>query len=577
MNKKLKIKKTFSGPKSGNKTNKYIQSSFKPNGDCRINKISEATGNTTGSTGNAERQRIAIYARVSTANQGKEDTVKSQIKAIQDHLTDKKIKVAPEHVYVDEGFSGSTLARPSLDKLRDAIAAYEYEKVFIYDPDRLARSYVYQVILIEEFEKFNCLIEFIRRPIGKTPDEHLLLQMQGVIAEYERTKISERTRRGKMHKMLEGIIVSGHRTFGYKYFKKSSEIPAHYEIIKEEAEIVRKMYEWYTSEKISLRGIATRLNEAGIRTARGNTWHGSSMHQILQNTMYTGTGYANRIKCVLPKDRPLEKVYRKYSKSGKQIRPREDWIPFSCPAIIDEESFELAQERFEHNKTNSARRTKKEYLLTGLVKCPACDRRMSANGRTMKYFCTYTQKSNAADSGKPVCKNDVKIPVEELDKLVWEELIKMIKKPENLKKYYKQYSGKIVPRASKGLSVLEKKKQKAAESIKRVNSLFIRGMIDEFEHKKQYKILKDKVYIIDQQIGKNSKEHLKEKEIEQILSSFNNFSKTIKSQLNNIDFFTKRSIIEQLIKSVIISAKTITIEFAAPVEKRTLCTVGCNP
>jgi len=88
--------------------------------------------------------------------------------------------------------------------------------------------------------------------------------------------------------------------------------------------------------------------------------------------------------------------------------------------------------------------------------------------------------------------------------------------------------------------------------------------------------LKDKVYIIDQQIGKNSKEHLKEKEIEQILSSFNNFSKTIKIQLNNIDFFTKRSIIEQLIKSVIITAKAITIEFAAPVEKRTLCTVGCD-
>jgi len=112
MNKKLKIKKSFSGPKSGNKTNKYIQSSFKPNGDCRINKISEASGNTTGSTGNAERQRIAIYARVSTANQEKDDTVKSQIKAIQDHLANKKIKVTPEHVYVDEGFSGSTLARP---------------------------------------------------------------------------------------------------------------------------------------------------------------------------------------------------------------------------------------------------------------------------------------------------------------------------------------------------------------------------------------------------------------------------------------------------------------------------------
>ena len=577
MIKKLKIKKTLSRPQSGIKTNENIQSSFKPGNDSRINQTGEIGSDTAGFAGDTEQRRIAIYARVSTANQEKEDTVKSQIKAIEDHLAERKIKVSPDHIYIDEGFSGSTLARPSLDKLRDGIVACEYEKVYIYDPDRLARSYVHQVILIEEFVKYNCSVEFIRHPIGKTPDEHLLLQMQGVIAEYERAKISERTRRGKMHKMLEGEIVTGHRIFGYKYFTKTSEVPAHYEIIKEEAEVVRKMYEWYTTEKISLRGIATRLNEAGIRTARGNRWRGSGVHQVLQNTIYTGTGYANRIKCVLPKDRPLEKVYRKYSKSGKQVRPREDWIPFSCPSIIDEETFELAQERFEHNKKLSARRTKKEYLLSGLIKCPACGRRMSANGRTMKYLCTYTQKCNAADSGKPVCKNDVKISVEELDKFVWEELIKMIKKPENLKKYYKQYSGKIVPRASKGLSVLEKKKQKTAMSIKRVNSLFIRGIIDESEHKKQYKILKDKAYLIDQQIRKNSKEHLKEKEIEQILSSFNSFSKTIKIQLNNIDFLTKRSIIEQLIKSVIIDAKTITIEFAAPVEKRTLCTVSRSP
>ena len=572
MIKKIKIKKTLSSPESGNKISENIQPSFIPNDSCRINQASEATGSTTGFTWNASRQRIAIYARVSTANQEKEDTVKSQIKAIEDRLAEQKIKVDRDHVYVDEGFSGSTLARPTIDKLSDAILDCEYERVYIYDPDRLARSYVHQVILIEEFVKFNCSVEFIRRPIGKTPDEHLLLQMQGVIAEYERAKISERTRRGKMHKMLEGVIVSGHRTFGYKYFPKSVEVPAHYKIIKEEAATVRKMYEWYTSEKISLRGIATRLNEAGITTARGNAWRGSNTHQVLQNTIYTGTGYAHKVKCVLPNERPLEKVYRKYSKSGKQIRPRKEWIPFSCPAIINEEIYELAQERFEHNKNFSARRTKKEFLLSGLVKCPTCGRRMSANGRTMKYFCTYTRKCNAIDSGRPICKNNVKISVEELDKLVWEELVKMIKKPGNLK----QYSGKIVPRASNGLAALNKKREKIQTSLTRVNSLFIRGMIDETEHKSRYKVLKDKDHKIGIQIEKNSKDHLKEKEIEQILSSFTSFSKTIKLQLNNIDFLTKRSIIEQLIKSVIIAAKTITIEFAAPVEKRTLCTVGCN-
>ncbi len=574
MTKKLKIKKRLSRPKSGNKIVEGVQSSSKPCNICVTEKAGGIIGDTTGIARHGKVQRIAVYARVSTKKQEKDDTVKSQIKAIENHLTEQKIKVPAEHVYIDEGFSGSTLARPSLDKLRDSVAAKEYEKVFIYDPDRLARSYVHQIILMEEFIKFNCHVKFIRRPIGKTPDEHLLLQMQGVIAEYERAKISERTRRGRKHKMLEGKIVNGHRTFGYKYFSKTSMTPAHYKIIKEEAEIIRKMYQWYTSEKISLRGIAIRLNKAGITTFKGNIWRGSSIYQVLQNTIYTGTGHANKVKSVLPKDKPFEKVYRKNPKSGKQIRPREDWVPFSCPAIIDEETFELAQEKFEHNKQLSARRTKKKYLLSGLIKCFGCDRSMSANGQTMKYFCPYTQKAFAITRGTSICKKGIKISIEELDNLVWNELVKMIKKPKNLKKYYKQYSGKVVPRASKGLNALEEKKQKAKVALDRVNSLFIRGMINELEHKNQYKILKDKIHITDIQIEKSSKDHLKEQEMEQILSSFSSFSKTIRLQLSDPDFLTRRSIIEQLVKSVIIGAKAITIEFAAPVKKHTLCTVS---
>ena len=571
-----KIKKTLSRSKAGNKINKNVQSSFGRSSSCADSKTKEITNKTTESSRIARTSEIAIYARVSTTHQEKEDTVKSQIMAIETQLTKKNIKVFPEHIYIDEGFSGSTLIRPALDKLRDGILAYQYEKVFIYDPDRLARNYVHQVILIEEFEKHNCNVEFIRHPMGKTPDEHLLLQMQGVIAEYEREKISERTRRGRMHKMLQGEIVNGHQNYGYKYFSKSGSVLAHYKIVKEEAEIIRKIFDWYTTEKISLRGIAKRLNEAGITTARGNIWRASGLHQLLKNTMYTGTGYAHKIKCVLPKEKPLQKIYRKYSKTRQETRPREEWIPFSCPAIIDEETFELARERFEHNKQFSARKTKKKYLLTGLIKCPGCGRNMFANGRTIKYYCFYTQKSYAKNTTQPICKNDVKISIEELDKLVWEETIKIIKKPENLKKYYKQYSGKVVPRASKGLSVLEKKKEKNEEAIRRINSLFIRGMLDEEEHKKQHKIFNDKIHIINNQIEKNSKESLKEKEIEQILTSFRSFSKTIKIQLKNVNFSIKKSIIEQLVKSIIINTKTITIEFAAPVKKNTLCTASLD-
>ena len=145
--------------------------------------------------------RIALYARVSTQMQEKEETVSSQIDELARYAQLQGLSIPDELRFVDEGYSGSTLARPALDALRDKVAEGLVDAVLVHDPDRLARDYVYQMLLVEEVERHGCRFHFVRRPIGTTPDEKLLLQMQGVIAEYERAKIRERTRRGKMHRM----------------------------------------------------------------------------------------------------------------------------------------------------------------------------------------------------------------------------------------------------------------------------------------------------------------------------------------------------------------------------------------
>ena len=168
----------------------------------------------------------ALYARVSTQAQENENTVYSQLDELKKYADAHELVYSESDCFIDEGFSGGSLVRPSLDKLRDAVIEGAYEKLLVFDPDRLARNYVYQMLLLEEFETGGCTVDFIRNPIKGTPDGQLLQQLQGMIAEYERAKILERTRRGKLHRMRNGEIVNGRKIFGYEYIKKTLDLPA---------------------------------------------------------------------------------------------------------------------------------------------------------------------------------------------------------------------------------------------------------------------------------------------------------------------------------------------------------------
>lgn len=530
-------------------------------------------GSAPNETSGIRTGRIAAYARVSTQKQEKDETIGSQVAAVREYLRKKGAELPDGHIFIDEGFSGSTLVRPGLDRLRDAIAMEGYDTVVVYDPDRLARSYVYQMLLVEEAKHRHCGFEFVRRPIGTSPDEQLLLQMQGVIAEYERAKIAERTRRGKLHKMREGKLVTAKRTFGYDYHPAAGDVPAHFELIEEEAETVRRIYSWYTDEGLTLRQIADRLGKSGVPPVKGRHWHASSLGHILRNSMYTGTGYAHRSESVEPKRASLKTIYRRYGKTSSRDRPRQEWIPFHCPAIIGEETFELAQERIEHNKQLAARRTAREYLLRGLIVCPECGRRMSIDGRAMKYSCSYTRKSMVEKNGGSVCSNKVRFPVGELDRLVWDELQKIFKKPSNLKLYYKKHSGSIVPKVTSGAAKLEEKKSCFNEQIHRIHNLFVRGLIGEKEHLERYSALKDKIHAVQLQLDKSKKDRLDDSEIAKMFSSFSEFSKTVKSQLLNAGFSVKRFIAEQVVRCVSLSENKVVIEFSAPLRKCTLRTL----
>jgi len=168
-----------------------------------------------------EDLRAALYARVSSDQQAQAGTIESQVQALKDRIVSDGYELEEEFCFLDDGFTGATLVRPALEQLRDAAYHGGIDRLYVHSPDRLARKYAWQVLLLEEFTRAGVEVVFLNHEIGKSPEEDLLLQMQGMIAEYERAKILERSRRGKRHAARRGdVSVLGGAPYGYRYLSK---------------------------------------------------------------------------------------------------------------------------------------------------------------------------------------------------------------------------------------------------------------------------------------------------------------------------------------------------------------------
>ena len=182
------------------------------------------------------------------------------------------------------------MVRPGLEKVRDLAAEGQIQSVLIYSPDRLSRKYAYQVLLVEELARHGVEVVFIKSPRATTPEEQLLLQFQGMIAEYERAQIAERTRRGKRYRAKAGSVnVLSGAPYGFRYVKKTETSAAYYEVIEQEAEVVRKVFELYTGAWLSIGAIAKWLNEQEIPTRKKvSRWERSTIWAMLRNPAYVG-------------------------------------------------------------------------------------------------------------------------------------------------------------------------------------------------------------------------------------------------------------------------------------------------
>ncbi len=510
---------------------------------------------------------IGIYARVSSSTQDNNNTIDSQLEALKKKADDMGYMYTEKDIFLDDGYSGGTLNRPGLEKLRDRIYDGIYKRVLIYDPDRLARNYVYQSLLIDEMKKDGCDVEFIRSPIGETPEQKMLLQVQGMISEYERTKILERTRRGRLHNMKQGVIVNGGDVFGYKYIRKTANNPAHYLVKKDEADVILKIYSWYIKERLSLTMISKKLSDEGIDTIRnGRRWHESVLKQILSNSIYIGTGYANKQKGVVPKKRLKNVKFRKYEKTGKESLPKEQWYPFSAPRIITDDMFELVQKQLSINKSLAKRRTINNYLLRGFLKCGNCGRRMIAQRN--HYQCHHSRPAYARLQMTEVCTNKQRISLEDIDVVIWDTLKQILKSPKRLQNIYEKLGNKTVKKATGDIYSLKSKEKKLSNQIQRLHEVYIEGEMEMSRYKKLHFDKKEQLNKIKENIEKAKEEARTEEETEVVLNSFKVFVEKINTGIENASFEIRRRAIEDTIDYIEINSDEYIINFSLPLRRK---------
>ena len=398
--------------------------------------MSDSSSQANGWTGRV----AAIYARVSSERQRQDETIQSQTVGLRELAADRGLLVAEDLVFEDEGFSGASLTRPALERLRDRAAEGVFEVLLCHAPDRLARRYAYQVLLLEELARVGVEVCFAKEPErGGTSEDELLRQFQGMIAEYERAQIAERTRRGKLHRTRGGsqAVMSG-APYGYRYVKKSDHMEGFWEIDEAQAQVVRDVFDRYVTDGVSIGELARWLTERGVQTKTGKTrWDRSTIWAMLRNPAYRGQAAFGKTKTAERHGGPTRTTRQRGERHGRRLtrhdQPAEKWTLIPVPPLVTEETFALAQARLVDNARFSRRNTKELTLLQGVLVCRECGYSCyrtctRTSNKRISYYRCIGQDGWRHPDGKRCTSGPVR--ADELDPLVWAEVRRLLETPE---------------------------------------------------------------------------------------------------------------------------------------------------
>jgi site-specific DNA recombinase len=513
---------------------------------------------------------MTIYVRVSTQRQAEMQTIDQQIDRLRKHIEERGWPLPEGHVFGDDGYSGASLKRPGLDRLRDRAALAAFDAVLITDPDRLARNYVHQVLLIEELQVHGCRVEFLDRPMSQDPHDQLLLQIRGAVAEYERTLIVERTRRGRQRRFRAGQMLPWTRApYGYRMAADRPRDPSGVYQDPAEAAVVAEIFAWYVEGRHTLHGLVDHLGEMGVPSPSGKPyWCGASVRGILRNPIYTGRIYAYRTRYRDAKVRrsATHPIGRPHGTA--EPVPKEEWIEVgTVPAVVTQEQFDRAQAKLAANISFSARNNKVgSYLLRSLISCGRCGLACLARRLPPNSYYVCTGKSRAARHRNGSTCPSRYVPCRAIDDLVWHDLCELLRHPEAVADAFRRASvGAWHPqefqarreRLRQGMASL-------AQQLERLTEAYLGGVFPLPEYRRRRAEVEARVSALAEQEARLAGEANRLDQALGLANSLESFCERTAQGLQEATFDQRRQLVELLIDRVVVTDDEIEIRYVFP-------------
>jgi len=530
--------------------------------------------------------RVALYARVSGEQQAKEDTIDSQVEAVTQRIAIDGLVCDPELRFIDDGVSGTILARPGLERLRDQAAAGAIDRVYMLDPDRLSRKYAYQVLILEELARCGVEVVFLRNPVGRSPEQDLLLQVQGMIAEYERAKIMERCRRGKQHAARRGSVnVLSGAPYGYRYIgKHEGDGEARYQVVAEEARVVRKIFEWVGQERCSIGEVCRRLQREGIPSRTGKpAWDRSVVWATLKNPAYRGTAAFGKTRAGEFKPQRLRPQRGRPEQPRRPVSrvdtPSEDQIFIDVPGLVNEDLFGAVQAQLEENRRRRRDRPGGgRYLLQGLVVCKRCGygcygkrtTRAASRGRVPYAYYRCTGSDAYRFGGQRLCWNK-QVRTDMLDAAVWEDVRRLLSEPERVRREYERRLQGAETGPHQEVEHLSKLMRNVKRMISRLIDAYSDGLLDKSEFEPRITAARERLAKLEAEHQQRIGEAAQEAELRLVIGQLEEFARRVSQELQEPNWDTRREIVRALVKKVEIDEEEVRIVYRvspAPFEGR---------
>jgi site-specific DNA recombinase len=514
--------------------------------------------------------RAALYARVSSEHQADELTIRSQVAALRQRIAAEGLRLDEELCFLDEGYSGNTVIRPALEKLRDLAHCGGLDRLYVHSPDRLARKYAYQVVLLEEFQKCDVTVVFLNDcRESSTPEGELLVQMQGMFAEYERAKILERTRRGRRFAARQGQVSAlGHAPYGYRYVTKhDGGGTARYEVVLEEARVVQALFAWVALEGLSLADVSRRLAEQGVPSPSGRPrWDRATVRGLLLQPAYTGAAKFGKTRLV-PRQNPRR------PKRGDPVVPRREKVmaataaaeqeTIAVPALIGAELFAAAAAKLADNRRRYREQKQgAEFLLGGLLVCHQCGsaycgRRLRGQAAGYVYYrCLGTDKYR--HGGEAKCSN--KSVNGRIEATVWSDLCALLKDPQRLQREFERRRDGART-AAVDTTQLQQSIAQLKRRLGRLLDAYESGWVDKAEFERRVQGVQARLEREEATLAQHQHDASSEDELRLVFGEFTAFAAQMSAGLEQADFATRRQLLRLLVQRIEVDRDEVRIVY----------------